>query len=68
MGRFMSDLTTRMRGVYRGTRCVGFVLSHARGFEGFDRDNRSVGSFEKARDAISAVLESTGASNWGTRQ
>ena len=62
----MSDLTTRVRPVFRGNRYVGHVLQHARGFDGYDAENRLMGTFDKPRDAISAVLASTAASNWGT--
>ena len=62
----MSDLTSRMRPVFRGRRCVGHVLKHAKGFDAHDAENMLVGTFEKPRDAIHAVLASTTASNWGT--
>jgi hypothetical protein len=39
-------------------RCVGFVLARRRGeYEGFDRDERSIGTFATVSDAGQAVIQ-----------
>jgi hypothetical protein len=46
-----------MVSVYDGTRRLGHVLSRGpRGFEAFDRDDKSLGIFETRRQAANALL------------
>jgi hypothetical protein len=43
--------------VYDGRQCLGHVLSRGpKGFEAFDRDDRSRGLFETQRQAANALL------------
>jgi hypothetical protein len=43
--------------VYDGRQCLGHVLSRGpKGFEAFDRDDKSLGIFETRRQAANALL------------
>jgi hypothetical protein len=47
-----------MISVYSGRSCRGFVLARGvSGFEGFDRDEKSLGLFPTEREAVAAILE-----------
>lgn len=49
--------TPTMVSVYDGTTCIGHVLaSGPKHFEAFDRDDKSIGIFERQRQAASALL------------
>jgi len=46
-----------MVSVYDGTACLGHVIARGRrGFEAFDRDDKSLGIFETQRQAANALL------------
>ena len=48
--------STPMMGVYDGRECVGFILARGKtGFEAFDRDQRSVGTFKTQHEAAAAL-------------
>jgi hypothetical protein len=48
--------TTPLAYVYDGQQCLGHVLSRGpKGFEAFDRDDKSVGLFETQRQAANAL-------------
>lgn len=52
-----------MQAVYGGEpfRCIGFVYSRGRdGYEGFDRETRSLGLFTTTRTAADAVTRAAG--------
>lgn len=36
--------------------CIGFVFNRGRGFEAFDADERSLGTFVDGQAAVAAVL------------
>ena len=36
--------------------CVGFVIRRRHEFEGFDRDQKTLGLFDSEHDAIDAIL------------
>ena len=47
-----------MVSVITGTICIGFVLSRGKaGFEAFNADQRSLGTFATEREAVAAVME-----------
>jgi len=47
--------------VTRGGRCVGHIVARGvQGFEGFDRNDKSLGLFKSATDAVVAVAEGGG--------
>jgi len=47
-----------MFSVYDGQTCLGFILCRGgKGFEAFSADERSLGHFETAKEAESAVME-----------
>jgi hypothetical protein len=47
--------------VYDGRQCLGHVLSRGpKGFEAFDRDDKSVGIFPTAKQAAGALLITEG--------
>jgi hypothetical protein len=49
-----------MLSVYDGRTAIGFVLARGRaGFEGFDREQHSLGIFKTAAAAANAVAEAT---------
>jgi hypothetical protein len=42
--------------VYSGRECLGFILARGKlGFEGFDRDEQSLGTFKTQREAADAI-------------
>ena len=46
-----------MVAVYDGQRCVGHVLRRGTaGFEAFDADNRSLGTYLSQREAAAAIM------------
>lgn len=56
----MSDLTSRVRPVFKSGQCIGHVLRHAKGHDAHNRDNQLLGTFRTAYGAIGAVLTSMG--------
>ena len=52
---------TPMVSVYDGRQCLGHVLGRGpKGFEAFDRDDKSVGLFPTAKQAANALLIAEG--------
>jgi hypothetical protein len=50
--------TAPMISVYDGRECVGFVIARGKlGFEAFDRNERSVGTYSTQREAVAAIPE-----------
>jgi hypothetical protein len=49
-----------MFSVYSGRECLGFVLCRGKAFEAFDRAEQSLGHFETAKEAASAVMKAAG--------
>jgi hypothetical protein len=49
---------TALISIRDGQRCVGFVIARGKlGFEGFDRDQRSIGFYPSTQDAARAITE-----------
>jgi hypothetical protein len=49
--------TAPLVSVYSGSTCIGFVLGRGvSGFEAFDADQRSLGTYPSEREAVAAVL------------
>ena len=52
---------TPLVSIYDGRECLGHVLSRGpKGFEAFDRDDKSVGLFPTAKQAANALLIAEG--------
>jgi hypothetical protein len=52
----MSAPITPMLSVYNGKRCVGFIIARGKaGFEAFDRNERSLGTYPTQRTAADAL-------------
>ena len=57
----MSTPSSVLAYVYDGRQCLGHVLGRGpKGFEAFDRDDKSVGIFETQRQAANAFLIAEG--------
>jgi len=42
--------------VYDGRDCIGFIIAHGKhGFEAFDREERSLGTYRTQLDAAAAI-------------
>jgi hypothetical protein len=50
------ESTARMLSLYDGKTCIGFLFDRGRsGWESYDKDDRSCGTFPKLGDAATAV-------------
>ena len=45
-----------MFSVYDDRECLGFVLCRRNAYEAFDRDEKSIGHFETAKEAAAAIM------------